>query len=160
MDSSPPAVRRATTADLPAMAQMAASLVGFHHTVDPQRFFLPDGVEEGYRWWFGKELPNEDAILLVACDGDDVVGYLYGRIEARDWNMLLDRHAALHDVFVADSARKRRVGGALVDAFCAVVKERGVPRVVLHTAASNTPAQALFAKLGFRVTMLEMTREI
>jgi ribosomal protein S18 acetylase RimI-like enzyme len=142
------------------MAEMAASLVGLHHTIDPKRFFLPDGVEQGYRHWFSRELRNEDAILLVAHDDGVIAGYLYGRIEARDWNMLLDRHAALHDVFVAETSRKRRVGEALVDAFCALVRTRGVPRVVLHTAASNTSAQALFTKFGFRVTMLEMTREL
>jgi hypothetical protein len=30
---------------------------------------------------------------------------------------------------------------------------------VLHTAAGNADAQALFARLGFRRTMVEMTRE-
>jgi hypothetical protein len=36
---------------------------------------------------------------------------------------------------------------------------KGAPRIVLHTAASNADAQALFARLGFRRTMVEMTRE-
>jgi ribosomal protein S18 acetylase RimI-like enzyme len=35
----------------------------------------------------------------------------------------------------------------------------GAPRVLLHTAVQNEQAQALFSKLGFRSTMLEMTRE-
>jgi hypothetical protein len=30
---------------------------------------------------------------------------------------------------------------------------------MLWTAASNEPAQRLFASLGFRTTMIEMTRE-
>ncbi len=36
---------------------------------------------------------------------------------------------------------------------------KGAPRVLLLTAVQNEAAQKLFAKLGFRTTMLEMTRE-
>jgi RimJ/RimL family protein N-acetyltransferase len=36
----------------------------------------------------------------------------------------------------------------------------GAPRVVLHTAAKNEAAQRMFAKLGWRPTMVEMTREV
>lgn len=154
-------VRPADRADLPAMGALAAALVRFHHGLDPARFFLADKVEEGYRGWFARELENEAAILLVADRGrGPVLGYVYGRLEARDWNMLLDRHAALHDVLVAEDARGRGVAEALVAAFLERARALGAPRVVLHTAVANERAQRLFRKLGFRPTMLEMTREL
>jgi RimJ/RimL family protein N-acetyltransferase len=37
---------------------------------------------------------------------------------------------------------------------------RGMQRVVLSTAEGNVGAQQLFARLGFRRTMVEMTREL
>ena len=40
------------------------------------------------------------------------------------------------------------------------MRTRGVPRVVLHTADPNAEAQRLFQRLGFRPTMIEMTREL
>lgn len=152
-------VRAAREADLDAMAAMAAELVRFHHEIDSDRFLLPDEVQEGYRWWFGKEVKNADAILLVAELSGAVVGYVYGRIEERDFNMLLSSHAALHDVFVAPGARGTGAAEALLTRFLEAAKERGVPRTVLHTATSNVRAQALFRRLGFRSTMIEMTRE-
>jgi len=39
------------------------------------------------------------------------------------------------------------------------LKALGAPRVVLMTAWQNEPARRFFARLGFRETMLEMTRE-
>jgi len=36
---------------------------------------------------------------------------------------------------------------------------RKQPRIILLTAIQNEPAQRRFQKLGFRTTMLEMTRE-
>ncbi len=99
------AIRAAVESDLDAMAALAAELVRFHHGLDRDRFFLPDRVQEGYRSWFAKETKSPDAVLLVA-DVGTVAGYLYGRIEERDFNMLLSRHAALHDVFVREDARR------------------------------------------------------
>jgi ribosomal protein S18 acetylase RimI-like enzyme len=48
----------------------------------------------------------------------------------------------------------------LLDAALTWLRERGAPRVVLSTAAQNETAQRLFEKLGFRRTMIEMTREL
>jgi ribosomal protein S18 acetylase RimI-like enzyme len=152
-------VRPATEADLDALGQMAGALVRFHHEVDPRRFLLAKGVEEGYRRWFRQELGNGEAMIRVAEGGDHrVLGYTYARVEPRDWNMLLDQHIALHDIFVDPASRGARVGELLMAAFVADVEARGNARVVLHTMVSNERAQRLFAKYGFRPTMLEMTR--
>lgn len=153
-------VRAATEPDLDALARLAGALVRMHHDFDPPRFFLPAEVEKGYRWWFGKELANGAAILLAAVLDGEVVGYLYGRIEERDWNLLLDRHAALHDLWVEERARRLGIAEALVEAFAGEVERRGAPRIVLSTAAANLRAQAFFEQLGFRRTMVEMTREL
>lgn len=153
-------VRDAREGDLDDVAKLAAKLVRLHHRFDAQRFFLKEPVEEGYRFWFGRELGNESAIVLVATVSERVVGYVYATIEGRDWNLLLDEHAALHDIYVDDATRARGVGEALLRAAIARFEERGAPRVVLMSAAQNEPAQRLFARVGFRRTMVEMTCEL
>jgi ribosomal protein S18 acetylase RimI-like enzyme len=52
------------------------------------------------------------------------------------------------------------VGLALAEAVIARLRALGAPRVVLHTAVQNAAAQRLFERLGFRRTMVEMTREL
>ena len=154
-------VRRARPEDLERAAQLAARLVRQHHAVDPGRFFLPDNVEQGYQHWFQHELARREAVILVAISGaasrETIVGYCYGTLEGRDFNLLLDRHGAIHDVYVDDSARRRGVGRLLMDAMLRELDALGAPRVVLATMVSNTNAQRLFASAGFRPTMLEMT---
>lgn len=156
-------VRGARPEDLDAIARLAAQLVRLHHGWDAQRFMVVEPIEQGYRWWLGKELSNDDAVVLVATAGDapaaPVLGYAYGRLEERDWNALLDVHGALHDIFVDESARKRGVARALLEAMVAALTVKGAPRVVLHTAWPNESAQKLFRSAGFRPTMIEMTRE-
>ncbi len=152
-------VRAATDGDLEQLGQMAGALVRFHHAIDPRRYLLVDRVEEGYREWFRTEMQSPDARVLVAetAGGGSLLGYAYGRVEAREWNLLVDRHGALHDVMVRTEARGLGVGRALVLAFCEAMKALGAPRVLLHTAYTNTAAQGLFLGVGFRPTMVEMT---
>ncbi len=157
-------VRPAVGSDLTRLGVLAGALVRQHHGYDAARFILPPNVEDGYRRFFGRELAEEAAILLVATRRGEAdaepLGYAYGRVEPRDWNMLLGPHAALHDLFVVAEARGLGAGEALVRTFADVARARGVPRIVLHSASANTSAQRLFTKLGFRPTMLEMTCEL
>jgi ribosomal protein S18 acetylase RimI-like enzyme len=152
-------VRKMTEADLPAVGRLAGRLVRQHHDFDPNRFLRITNPEAGYARYFASELENDDAVLLVVEDDGVLVGYAYGRLEPRDWNALLDACGALHDVYVDDAARRRGAGEALVRRAVDELGRRGAPRVVLHTAVQNEAAQRLFARLGFRTTMLEMTRE-
>ena len=151
-------IRPAEVRDLARVAELAGELVRMHHAVDPARFFLPERVEEGYAWWFERELARPEAVILVATVGEEVVGYAYGTREGRDWNMLVDEHGALHDVFVAQEARRAGAGKKLVLAMIDELEQRGALRVLLYTMVSNESAQRLFAACGFRSTMLEMTR--
>lgn len=160
MIASEPVVRHADRDDLPEVAKLAAKLVRLHHAFDAKRFFLEEPVERGYEWWLGRELENSDALVMVATIDDAIVGYVYATIEKRDWNLLLDRYTGLHDIYVDESARGHGVGEKLLHALLAEVRRRGSPRVVLMSAVQNQGAQRLFAKVGFRPTMVEMTCEV
>lgn len=154
-------IRLATEADLDAIAAMAVELVRMHHALDPDRFLVArTGMVEGYRGWLASQRGQPDAVLLTDEHAGSLRGYLFGRMEPRNWMELLDRHAALIDVYVVPDARRHGVGRALVEAFVAEAASRGAPRVVLRTAAKNEGAQALFRSLGFRDTMIEMTLEL
>lgn len=153
-------VRLATAADLAAIARMGADLARRHEGYDPLRFHVPDGFEAGYGEWFAQELPQvPDAVYLGVVDGPTgLAGYVYGRLEGRDWDRLLEPHASLVDVYVEAGARGQGLGARLVRAFCAWADERAA-RVVLSSATANEGAQRLFVALGFRPTMVELTRE-
>jgi ribosomal protein S18 acetylase RimI-like enzyme len=150
-------VRKAEPGDLARVGELAGQLVRMHHAADPARFFLPERVEEGYVRWFSREIRRGEAVVLVAEVDGAIAGYAYGAIEDRDWAMLLDRHGALHDVFVDAKVRRGGVGRALVRAMVAALEALGAPIVVLSTMVANENAQRVFRACGFRSTMLEMT---
>ncbi len=151
-------VRNMTKSDLPRVGELAGALVRLHHSWDPRRFFLEEGVEQGYQWWFAKQLDHEGVVLQVAEVGGSIAGYVYGSLEDRDWAMLLDAHGAIHDVFVDAAFRRAGVAKALMLSAIAALEGQGAAQVVLSTSTANPQAQALFRSLGFRDTMIEMTR--
>lgn len=153
-------IRKATRRDLPKIAALAGELVRQHYAFDAKRFLFIEDPETGYEWWFGKELENKKALISCAKLDGKIVGYAYARLEPKDWNALLDAHGALHDILVAESARGQGIGRRLIEHVQAELRERGAPRIVLHTATKNRAAQALFKSCGFRQTMLEMTCEL
>lgn len=155
----PVTLRPARAGDRPALGRMGARLAELHHAYDPERFMLPEDLESGYRWWLGRELKNPQAVVLVAELDGAVVGYAYGRVEERDWNSLRDACGGFIDLWVDEAARRHGAGERLARGLHDALVEKGVPRVVLMTAARNDAAQRLFARLGWRPTMVEMTRE-
>lgn len=152
-------VRRMSSDDLPQVSRLAAELVRLHHRLDPPRFMLVEPVEDGYQWFFGRELKRKRALLLVAEHRKKIIGYAYGTLEARNWNDLLDACGKIHDVFVDPRTRRRGTGLALITQMLAGLRALGAPRVILLTAWQNPDAHAFFESIGFRRTMLEMTRE-
>jgi GNAT superfamily N-acetyltransferase len=154
-------IRRATDADLPTLGRLGASLMRVHYGFDAKRFLAPgDNPEDGYAWFLGTQLREEDVVVLVAEREAHVVGYAYAGLEPLSWKELRGPAGFIHDVVVEEGARHAGVASGLVEAAIAWLKERGAPRVVLWTASQNDPAQRLFAGRGFRHTMIEMTREL
>ena len=105
-------------------------------------------------------MANAAEIVLVAERQGEVVGYAYAGVEGPDYMALRGPAGVLHDIVVDPAHRGSGVGRMLLDATLAELGARGAPRVVLSTAERNESAQRLFARAGFRRTMVEMTREM
>jgi len=154
-------IRRATNADLPGLGRLGALLVQQHHDFDPRRFLAPNPrTAHHYAEFLGSQLDDPDALVLVAEQDARVIGYAFVVMEGYDYKSLRGPAALLHDVLVDPDHRGRGVGRRLLDETLSIVQARGARQIVLSTAERNEPAQQLFARIGFRRTMIEMTREL
>ena len=156
-----PIVRRATQADLGPLGRLGALLVDAHHRFDPRRFIAPSSdTERGYRAFLESQLADPDAVILVVARGGEVLGYAYGGFEDTDFMALRGPAGVLYDLFVDPAHRGGGLGSILLQAVLDALSARGMPRIVLFAAQQNAAAQRLFARNGFRATMVEMTREV
>jgi ribosomal protein S18 acetylase RimI-like enzyme len=154
-------VRRARADDESAMGRLGAMLVAEHHEFDPKRFLAPvPMLPERYGHFLASQADQPAKVVLVAERADELVGYAYGGMEGNDYMALRGPAGVLYDLVVDPGHRRQGIGTALMQAALDALAELGAPRVLLFTAEKNHVAQAMFDRVGFRRTMIEMTREI
>ena len=154
-------IRPASPADVRAIGRLGATLVRLHHGFDANRFLdATPATEHGYASYVRSQLADREVIVLVAERGGEVLGYTFAGVEGVDYMSLRGPAGVLHDIVVDPAHRGLGIGRALLDATLTALEALGAPQVVLSTAERNEPAQQLFARAGFRRTMIEMTREL
>ncbi|MFL6737152.1 MAG: GNAT family N-acetyltransferase [Sphingomonas sp.] len=158
--SSKVTVRAARPDDEEAIGLLGAMLVAEHHEFDARRFLAPEpGLPERYGEFLVSQISRPEMVVLVAEVSGKRVGYAFGGMEGTDYMALRGPAGVLYDLVVDPAHRRRGVGSALMNAALETLGALGAPRVLLSTAERNQGAQALFAKAGFRRTMIELTRE-
>ena len=87
------------------------------------------------------ELDNKLALWLVARDGETVAGYVGSQTVMDETDMM--------NVAVTGSYRRRGIAEELVNKLVEELKAIDSHCLTLEVRASNTPAQAMYEKLGF-----------
>lgn len=92
---------------------------------------------------FKKELINENARYLVAKLDRKIVGYV------GIWLILDEGH--ITNVAVHNDYRGQKIGDKLVQALVNLCKENNINSMTLEVRVSNTVAQSLYKKYGFKL---------
>ncbi len=90
---------------------------------------------------FATYVKRERTVFLVACDKENIVGYI-GLISAAD-------EADITNVSVSKNARRRGIGNALVEKAVEEAVKLGVKKIFLEVRKSNIAAISLYEKIGF-----------
>jgi GNAT superfamily N-acetyltransferase len=100
----------------------------------------------------------EPVYALVAEEGEDVIGfvhYLFHRSTAK-----LGPVCYLQDMFTVETARRRGVGRALIDAVCVRAKAVGASRVYWNTGEANIAARVLYDKVATLTRFVQYRKEL
>lgn len=118
--------------------EMAASDIGAVAALEAEIFSMPWSAQG-----FADTLHREDVLFLVACEGEKLLGYagVYCTLDEGE----------ITNVAVAQPARRRGVGRALIEELIRALADREIFRVVLEVRASNEPAIRLYEQEGFAV---------
>lgn len=153
---SPISIRPAERRDLPALGRLGGALGRRHVEFDPRRYVLAEPAEAAYENFFAAELGLPGTAVLLAERDGTAVGYVFGRVEPASFVSLASVAGWIHDLYVDEPARGNGLGGRLLDAAIAALRELGCTTVMLSVAAQNPAAAALFRRRGFRPALQEM----
>lgn len=90
---------------------------------------------------FASLLEQEAVCTLIAHDGDEVSGFLIGR--------LMGLEAEIYNVAVHSMHKQQGVGSTLIQAFKQTLQLNQINEIFLEVRVSNLPAQTFYKKHGF-----------
>ena len=117
---------------------------------------------EGFRDWYGKDVPRTEDIRRVVAEliddsntefllaGEPPAGLCQLRYRPSVWTVTDD--CWLEDLFVEESARGEGLGRALLEEAISRAKARGCRRIELDVNEDNERALALYLAAGFTTT--------
>ena len=142
-------IRRATSADLDALASLRPAVHDKHARAHPENFKVSEhgaARREAQAW-----LAQPNTYVLIAARGGEPVGYLRAEIVDRPERELMHRRRMLYfdQIAVKASARGHGHGKQLVAAGVALARDLGIGIVELDVYAFNAEARAFFISQGF-----------
>jgi ribosomal protein S18 acetylase RimI-like enzyme len=158
-------IRPATITDVPAVLPMVAKICAFHEKLDPAKFGFRPNPAERYRNWLAERATDTRSVFLVADaaptgEAPHPVAFLVATVEREISIYRLPEFGFIHDLWVEEDYRNEGTARQLVALALEKFRNIGVTQVRLDTAAGNEPARALFARSGFRPSVVEMLIEI
>jgi ribosomal protein S18 acetylase RimI-like enzyme len=154
-------IRPAQTSDIKTIGAMGGQLMALHHRWDPVRFIPPtEKTNAAYSHWLRRQLSKREVVIMVAAENSTILGYVYAAIEGYDYMALRGPAGVIHDIFVDPDRRCEGHGSALLQAAIMQLGRLGTDQIILSTASANEAGQRLFSSVGFRPTMIEMSRTL
>lgn len=152
-------IRRAATADLPALADLLAEADELHRNAQPWLFRSIEPAEQAaFRACYVSQADHV-AFLAVAADGS-VAGALCASLREQSRAPIVQRATVAEiDVLAVRSALRRQgIGRKLVDAALHWAKLSGASRTLLGVHEFNEPARAFWASLGFQILSYRLVK--
>ena len=113
-----------------------------------RQFYRQPSDPKRAREFLRERLERRESVIFLAFDGDEAVGFtqLYPSFSSGS----LARIFVLNDLFVAPGSRRRGTGVELLQAAATFGRESGAIRLTLSTELTNTAAQALYERSGWK----------
>jgi GNAT superfamily N-acetyltransferase len=94
--------------------------------------------------------------VVVALDGDTIIGSGYARIESAKPYLQHERHSYLGFMYVEPAYRGKGVNNLIIEALKAWTTSRNIFELRLHVYNDNAAAIRAYEKAGFEKHLLEM----
>jgi GNAT superfamily N-acetyltransferase len=152
--------------DIPALEPLWVAVHHLHQASMPE---LAPYVSDAETWaelrgHYDSIFEKAGATLLLAYDGEDLVGYALAHILDVGETFIPDtwrtgaRIGELESLAVRESHRGQGIGSALLDAVDEAFEAQGINDVIVGALAGNEGALRLYERRGFRPTWLYMSR--
>ncbi len=135
--------------DIPELARLARELYAYIESIDPVWRTSP-GAEDHLRVHLTDLFTTRHAMSYVACDREELVGFITGSITQRPPVILPHRDGLVDNAYVTPRWRKQGIGTRLCRMMLGWFAEQGVEEVRIHYQVNNQDALRFWERFGFR----------
>lgn len=148
-------IRKATEADLQALAVLFRQLHEYHIRIAPDSHRMP--FEQYFELEMKYFLEDEELNILVAEEKEELTAYAAFRIFDRDRAERIPARICYIEHFtVAEEHRRSGIGTELFEAVRSFAREQECDRIQLGAAAVNTGALGFYEKQGLKPRTIKM----
>jgi ribosomal protein S18 acetylase RimI-like enzyme len=151
------------------LASLEPLWVAVHHAHAASMPELAPYVKDAETWAEHRALyeavfDKPDTVLLLAYDGDALIGYALGHVLPVEETWIADtwrtgpRIAEIESLSVLPEHRGKGIGSALMDALERELEALGITDFIVGALAGNEDALRLYRRRGFRPTWLYLSR--
>jgi L-amino acid N-acyltransferase YncA len=146
--------------DFHALAPMMRQFRVRQRQLDPILYELRPDAEQQFRRWIGQMSQDPRALLVVAEEQGQLIGFLYTTMETDAPIYVHDEFALVREWWVEPAFRGRGAGKALIDRAAAELAAIGVRQLRVRAPAADDDANAAMQRCGFRNGVREMVMEL
>ncbi|MEM1358408.1 MAG: GNAT family N-acetyltransferase [Bacteroidota bacterium] len=151
----PITLRPATREDLPTLLEFEQGIILAERPMDPTLRSDPISYYD-----IGELIDREDAEVLVAVDGDLLVGSGYVKEKASRHYVQPAVHAFLGFMYVRPEYRGQGINGRVTEALLNWARTRGLTEARLTVYTKNPGAIRAYDKVGFEQHLIEMRKPL
>ena len=151
---------RAEEHHVPDIGKLWSEFIRFHQDIDliftPHDNALAGFEEEQVR----RLMKSEDGLVLLALDGEKVVGYSLSEIKDPPRGLKRDKYGYIHDVAVTANHRRSGIGDKMFNEIIKWFHSKNIDRVELEITTKNRVARSFWEKHGFIDYVWKLYRQI
>ena len=148
-------IRKAKVKDVVGLAKFGVKLIKYHHKLDPYEAPAED-IEKVYLSYFKKCIHSNKKLLLVAVEGDKIIGYTLGSLTLRSPVFKLREIGYIDDMFIDEEYRKNGIAQKFLDELFLWFKGKDVSNVEVTVHTENDIGKKAWAKYGFKDYSMRM----
>lgn len=120
----------------------------FINLFNDYRSFYRRPIDQNAEAFLAERIRNNESIILIAKDNNQFIGFV--QLYPSFSSLTLGRTWILNDLYVAPAFRRKKVAWNLISKTIELARETNAVAVTLSTEISNTNAQELYKKFGFK----------
>lgn len=151
-------IRLATKEDLDSATQLVVRLKRLNAEFDPLLEVVPD-IEQASRTYLEHALNNPTSVLLVAVEGNKIIGLFKGDVEDRIFYK--PRYVGIiKEFYILPEYRRKGLGKRLMMEGIEQLRKKGAEIIMASFPALNEIAINFYKKMGFRPIEYLFAKEV